>query len=61
MRFYEFLEFLARIAYELDKSLKLANNEAQSDDCEPLHFKIDRMMELLCNVISAQYNSLYNI
>ena len=62
MKFFEFLEFLGRIAYEWDKALKIANNEATTDlNNEPLHFKIDRMMESLCNVVGAQYNSLYNI
>ncbi len=64
MKIFEFFEFLGRIAYEWDKylvqdTIENSMSKANSQN-EPLHFKIDRMMESLCNVIQAPYNSLYN-
>lgn len=63
MKIFEFFEFLGRIAYEWDKYLQLETGQEiinkGNAQYEPLHFKIDRMMESMCNVIQAPYNSLY--
>ena len=58
MKLFEFFEFLGRIAYEWDNYLSQERETIIQN--EALQFKIDRIMESLCNVIQAPYNSLYN-